>query len=115
MPKGRINRVLLVLLVLSTATNVALWRHEMAKPEQAGGAVVRERAGTWYEQGARVVDGVAAESDAAAMLVFLEGLEDEHLRPAREIADAWWSGDGDYESAYADALSLGLEIGRAHV
>lgn len=108
MPKGRINRVLLVLLVLSTATNVALWRHEMAKPEQAGGAVVRERAGTWYEQGARVVDGVAAESDAAAMLVFLEGLEDEHLRPAREIADAWWSGDGDYESAYADALSLGL-------
>jgi hypothetical protein len=106
MPKGRINRMLLVLLALSAATNVALWRDEMAEP--GDGAQGSEQVGIAEDRRAVSVGTGAPLSDAVARLAFLGSIEDEHLRRAREVADAYWSGNGEYESAYADALSAGL-------
>ena len=115
MSKGRFNRVLLVLIALSVMGNIALWRHGTARSERSPGAVAGERAGIPDIRGATVVDSVRAASDAAARLAVVGSLQDEHLRRAREIADAWWSGGGEYQSAYADALSQGLASIRAEL
>lgn len=108
MPKGRINRVLLMLLVLSAAANVALWRNEVARAMGAVGAVVDNDSDSEGHWRSTAGEPQAGAFDAADRLAFLGNIEDEHLRRAREIADAWWSGRGEYESAYADAVAAGL-------
>ena len=107
MPKGRFNRVLLVLLTLSAAANVALWRNGVARPEGIGRAV-DDRVGIADFQGATGIASDPGLSDPAAKLAFFGSLEFEHLYPARVIADEYWSADGEYQFAYADALSRGL-------
>jgi len=115
MPRGRFSRVLLVMLTLSVAANVALWRTGTLRAVRAPGDVLEGQGGiagvlSAEDSGNGTVSSRsgAAASGVAATLAFLASIEDEHLRPAREIADAWWSGGGDYQSAYAGALSQGL-------
>ena len=108
MPRGRFNRVLLVLLTLSAAVNVALWRNEMARAIGNVGAVVNDDSGSARPSRASEGEPPPRAFDAAARLAFLGSIEDGHLRGAREIADAWWSGGGDYQAAYVDALAQGL-------
>jgi hypothetical protein len=108
MPKGRVNFVLLVLFMVSAAVNAALWRSGLARPERVVDAVADGRTGMAGIRSPAGAGRGVATSDATARLAFLSSIEDEHLRRAREISDSWWSGHGEYEAAYADALSEGL-------
>jgi hypothetical protein len=106
MPRGRFNRVLLVLLTLSVAVNIALWRNEVARAMGTVSAVVGNDSDSAHAR--RPIEDGPLPIGAAAGLATLGSIEEEHLRDAREIADAFWSGGGDYQSAYADALAEGL-------
>lgn len=106
MPKGRFSRVVLVLLVLSVAANVALWRGESAGTERS--LDVGPLAGIAGDLSASAEGSAPVALEPGATLAFVASIEGEHLRQAREFADAYWSGDGEYQSAYADALSRGL-------
>jgi len=108
MPRGRFNRVLLLLLTLSVAVNVALWRNEMARAIGSVGAVVDNDSGIASQWRATSGETPPRVFDVGYRLAHLGSIEEGHLRAAREIADAYWSGDGDYQSAYADALAQGL-------
>jgi hypothetical protein len=108
MPRGRFNHVLLALLMVSAAVNVAVWR---GTADTAGNFTAGDPAGDAgfldYESAA---DREAASRtfDAVEKFAFLEDLEQRHLRRAREISDRYWSADGEYQSAYMAALAEGL-------